>query len=117
MNSSWGKGYLRKGAALHGAKRYGEAIAAYEAGIKVEDSPALRKGLHDVKDAKGTSFPVEEMLLHTHCFFAANSDEPAGLGKLFADPNIYAKLAGNPRTAKHLADPAFMQKVIPSRTI
>lgn len=53
MNSSWGKGYLRKGAALHGAKRYDDAIAAYEAGIKVEDSPALRKGLQDVKDAKG----------------------------------------------------------------
>ena len=60
MNSSWGKGYLRKGAALHGAKRYDEAIAAYEAGIKLEDSPALRKGLQEVQDAKGASFPVEE---------------------------------------------------------
>ena len=50
-------------------------------------------------------------------FFVAHSnpDESVGLGKMFSDPNIFAKLAGNPRTAKHLADPAFMQKVIFSR--
>ena len=53
MNPSWAKGYARKGAALHGARRYDDAIAAYEAGIKLEDSPALRKGLQEVQDAKG----------------------------------------------------------------
>ena len=30
---------------------------------------------------------------------------------MFADPQLFAKLAANPRTAKHLADPAFMQKL------
>lgn len=55
LKPSWGKGYARKGAALHGAKRFDDAIAAYEAGLKVEDSPALRKGLEEVKDAKGNS--------------------------------------------------------------
>lgn len=34
-----------------------------------------------------------------------------GLGKLFRDPNLIGKLAANPRTQKHLADPAFIQKV------
>ena len=34
-----------------------------------------------------------------------------GLGKLFSDPNLVGKLAANPRTAKHLADPAFRQKL------
>jgi stress-induced-phosphoprotein 1 len=53
LNQSWSKGYARKGAALHGARRYDEAVEAYEAGLKFEDSPALRKGLQDVKDAKG----------------------------------------------------------------
>lgn len=38
---------------MHGARRYGEAIAAYEKGIQHEDSPALRKGLQEVKDAQG----------------------------------------------------------------
>jgi stress-induced-phosphoprotein 1 len=93
VNASWAKGYARKGAALHGAKRYDEAINVYEAGIKLEDSPALRKGLQEVRDAKAHS----------------NPDESFGLGKLFSDPNIMAKLAANPRTAKHLADPSFVQ--------
>lgn len=54
LNPSWGKGYARKGAALHGAHRYDEAITAYEMGIQYEDSPALRKGLQEVKDAQGS---------------------------------------------------------------
>jgi stress-induced-phosphoprotein 1 len=94
LNQSWSKGYARKGAALHGAKRFDEAIEAYEAGLTLEDSPALRKGLQEVKDAK------ERVV-----------SEPLGLGKMFADPNLIGKLATNPRTQKHLADPAFMQKL------
>lgn len=95
LNQSWSKGYARKGAALHGARRYDEAIEAYEAGLKFEDSPALRNGLRDVKDAKGRD----------------GGSESLGLGKMFADPNLIGKLATNPRTQKHLADPAFVQKL------
>lgn len=53
LNPAWGKGWARKGAALHGAGNYDEAIAAYNKGIEYEDSPALRKGLQEVQDAKG----------------------------------------------------------------
>jgi len=53
VNPSWAKGYARKGAALHGARRYDDAIVAYQAGIKLEDSAASRKGLQQVQDAKG----------------------------------------------------------------
>jgi len=113
VNASWAKGYARKGAALHGAKRYDEAITEYEAGIKLEDSPALRKGLQEVQDAKGIFVYSLAAVLSDLSFLIAhsNSDESFGLGKLFSDPNIMAKLAGNPRTAKHLADPSFVQKV------
>ncbi|KAH9950093.1 activator of Hsp70 and Hsp90 chaperone [Amylocystis lapponica] len=93
VNPAWSKGYARKGAALHGQRKYDEAVTAYEAGLKLEDSPALRKGLKEVQDAKG---------MHTLSF---------GLGKMFNDPNLLGKLASNPRTAKHLADPSFMQKL------
>ncbi|KAF8204836.1 activator of Hsp70 and Hsp90 chaperone [Pholiota molesta] len=93
VNPTWAKGYARKGAALHGLRKYDEAITAYETGIKLEDSPALRKGLQEVKDAK------------------ASADEPVGLGKMFSDPNLLGKLAANPRTQKHLADPTFIQKI------
>jgi len=55
VKPSWAKGYARKGAAFHGAKRYDDAIVAYEAGIKLEDSPALRKGLQEVQEAKGSA--------------------------------------------------------------
>jgi stress-induced-phosphoprotein 1 len=54
VNPTWAKGYARKGAALHGSRQYTEAISAYEEGLKLEDSPALRKGLKEVKDAVGT---------------------------------------------------------------
>ena len=65
VNPSWAKGYARKGAALHGARRYDDAILAYEAGIKLEDSPALRRGLQEVRDAKGM---LEMMLVVLKCF-------------------------------------------------
>jgi stress-induced-phosphoprotein 1 len=53
VNPTWAKGYARKGAALHGQRRYVEAIETYEGGLKIEDGPALRKGLDEVKAAKG----------------------------------------------------------------
>ncbi|KAL5527530.1 hypothetical protein ACEPAG_6331 [Sanghuangporus baumii] len=93
-NPSWSKGYARKGAALHGAHKWDEAIAAYQEGLKLEDSPALRKGLKEVEEAK-----------------AIDSSDPENafpLGKLFSDPNMITKIAANPKTSKYLSDPAFM---------
>lgn len=58
----------------------------------------LRKGLKEVVDAKQ----------------ADERGEGAGaisLAKLFTDPQLFAKLAKNSRTAKHLADPSFVQKL------
>ncbi|KAF8485366.1 chaperone [Russula ochroleuca] len=98
VNPTWAKGYARKGAALHGQRRYVEAIDAYELGLKIEDSPALRKGLDEVKAAKD----ADER---------GDGAEAMGIGKMFSDPAMFAKLASNPRTAKHLADVSFMQKL------
>jgi len=95
INPTWSKGFVRKGAALHGANRWDEAIAAYEEGLKVEDSDALRKGLQSVKEAKDQE----------------SAGAGFGLGKMFSDPTLWAKLAGNPKTAPLLADPAFAQKL------
>ena len=53
VNPAWSKGFLRKGAALHGLRKYDDAIEAYEAGLKIEESPQLRKALKEVTDAKG----------------------------------------------------------------
>ena len=35
MKADWGKGYARKGAALHGLGQFDASIAAYEEGLKV----------------------------------------------------------------------------------
>ena len=56
LNPTWGKGWARKGAALHGAKKFDEAIAAYQSGLAIEDSPTLRKGLQEVQDARGKTY-------------------------------------------------------------
>lgn len=98
VNPTWAKGYARKGAALHGQRRYVEAIETYEAGIKLEDSPALRKGYEEVKAAKA----ADER---------GDGADVMGIGKMFSDPNMFSKLAANPRTAKLLADASFMQKL------
>ncbi|KAF7301597.1 Activator of Hsp70 and Hsp90 chaperones [Mycena indigotica] len=95
VNPTWSKGFARKGAALHGSRRFDEAIVAYEEGLKLEDSPALRKGLKEVQDAKALDA----------------REEATGFGKMFSDPNLFGKLAANSRTQKHLADPAFVQKL------
>ncbi|KAG8952056.1 Hsp90 cochaperone [Tulasnella sp. 419] len=97
VNPKWGKGYARKGAALHGSRRWQEAIDAYNAGIAVEDSPALRKGLAEVQAAQRDA---EEA-----------SADPGGIGNMFSDPNMLAKLASNPKTAPLLSDPAFVVKL------
>lgn len=38
-------------------------------------------------------------------------DPSAGLGQMFSDPNLIAKLAGNPKTSSFLSDAAFMNKL------
>jgi stress-induced-phosphoprotein 1 len=98
VNPTWAKGYARKGAALHGQRRYVEAIDTYEAGLRIEDSPAIRKGYEEVKAAKA----ADER---------GDGADALGIGGLFNDPNLFAKLAANPITAKHLADASFMQKL------
>ncbi|KAG8893485.1 Hsp90 cochaperone, partial [Tulasnella sp. 403] len=94
LNPKWAKGYARKGAALHGARRWEDAIQAYEAGIAIEDSPALQKGLKEVKDAQQ----------------AEESVDPGGFGKMFSDPNVIGKLATNPKTQQFMKDPSFVAK-------
>jgi hypothetical protein len=42
---------------------------------------------------------------------SAATDDVMGLGNMFSDPNLFGKLAANARTAKHLSDPSFVQKV------
>ncbi|CCW60250.1 unnamed protein product [Phytomonas sp. EM1] len=52
IKPDWVKGYVRRGAALHGLRRYEDATAAYEKGLKMEPgNAACIQGLADVKNA------------------------------------------------------------------
>lgn len=98
-NPFFPKGYGRKGAALHGARKLEDAVDAYQAGLKIApEDVGLKKGLTDVKRA------VENE--------AANGPGmEAGFGQMFSDPQLFAKLGANPKTAPLLSDPAFMAKL------
>lgn len=50
LDPSWPKGYSRVGAALHAQHKYQEAIASYNAGLKISPSDAgLQSGLKEVE--------------------------------------------------------------------
>lgn len=94
VKGDWAKGYVRKGAALHKLMQYEDSIEAYEAGLKVAPEDAgLKSGLADVQKAASGRGPMG-----------------GGLGGLFG-PQMLAKLAGHPKFAPKLADPAFQMKL------
>lgn len=87
----WAKGYNRKGCALHSLKRYDDAIAAFEAGLKIAPGSALLTG--PMKEAQA----------------AKNSAENAGpkMPNPFG-PDMWVKLKTNPTTAEWLNDPQYV---------
>lgn len=93
LNSTWPKGYSRRGAALHAMRKYDEAVSAYEEGLKhAPTDQGLKDGLAEVHRAKESS---------------ANSNP---MGGLFG-PQMLAKLVGHPKFGPKLADPTFMAKL------
>ncbi|KAJ2950290.1 hypothetical protein O0L34_g11655 [Tuta absoluta] len=86
LNSTWSKGYSRKGSALAYLGRYDEAIAAYEKGLELEPGNAqLATGLAETKKQ------AEEAQLRTQ--------------------QLYAKLQANPQTREWLKDPEYIKIV------
>lgn len=101
LSPSFVKGYARKGAALHGMRRLPDAVEAYEAGLQLDSANDIcKRGLADVKRA---------MEAATDSPFGPGGD--MGLGKMFSDPMLVAKLENNPKTREHMKDPAFRAKV------
>ncbi|KAI6250964.1 Heat shock protein sti1 [Erysiphe necator] len=102
IKPDWAKGWGRVGAAKHGLGDLDGARIAYEKGLAIDSNNAqIKSGLASVKraleaDANGVGL---------------NSNPVDGLGKLFNDPQIFQKLASNPKTSKFLADPTFMMKL------
>lgn len=96
IKTDWAKGYSRKGAALHALKRYEDALSAYDAGLeKCPGDTGLTGGRDDVMNAMAPGPGVGGM---------------PGMGGLFS-PEMLSKLAGHPKWATRLADPAFQMKL------
>ncbi|EPQ28876.1 uncharacterized protein PFL1_03678 [Pseudozyma flocculosa PF-1] len=96
-NPDFAKGYGRKGGALHGARKLQEAVDAYKQGLdKAPQDAGLKKGLEDVQRALDAD---------------AASGPEASIGNMFSDPDMFSKIAANPKTAPLLADAAFVAKL------
>jgi stress-induced-phosphoprotein 1 len=92
VKPSWGKGYGRKGAALHTLGNWEDAKAAYEEGLKQEPgNSACVSGVEEVEKA-----------------MAGSSANP--LAGAFG-PDMFAKLAMNPRVRHLLSDAEFVRKL------
>jgi stress-induced-phosphoprotein 1 len=94
INGTWAKGFTRKGAALHSLKRYEDATAAYNDGLKVEPGNAgLKSGLKEVESAMA-------------------GPGAGGMGDAMASafgPDMWGKIAADPKLAPYLADASFVE--------
>ncbi|KAJ4397353.1 Hsp90 cochaperone [Gnomoniopsis smithogilvyi] len=98
IKPDWPKGWSRKGAALHGTRDLPGALEAYKKSSELDpNNAAVKKDIANIEKAMASPDPM--------------SDPSAGLGQMFSDPNLIAKLAGNPKTASLLSDASFMQKI------
>jgi stress-induced-phosphoprotein 1 len=96
--ADWAKGHARKGAALHALKRYDEAVAAYDEGLKVEPgNAACANGAADAKRDQAQAQAQAQ---------AAFNPFANAFG-----PDMFAKIATNPRLSPMLSDPEFVQKL------
>ncbi|OJJ48125.1 hypothetical protein ASPZODRAFT_1522014 [Penicilliopsis zonata CBS 506.65] len=102
LKPDWSKGWLRKGAANRGLGDLLAAHDAYEEALKLEPTNEQAKsGMNAVKRAINAEAQAD----------GVTGDPMGGLGGVFNDPNMFAKLASNPQTAGLLADRQFMEKL------
>jgi stress-induced-phosphoprotein 1 len=79
---------------------------AYEEGLQADSADAsCNKGLAEVKKAMDDS-------AENPFGGSGNSGMPdMGLGKIFSDPGLMAKLSNHPKTRDAMRDPSFVAKV------
>lgn len=99
INPSWAKGYGRKGAAYHGLGDLVSAKDAYEEALKLDSNNAqAQSGLKSVEDAISREA-------------AQDGQAPdMGMGALFNSPDVWTKLANDPKTKDFANDPSFVSK-------
>lgn len=102
LKPDWAKGWGRKGTALHGEGNLVDAVDAFEKALELDPANAQAKsGLDAVKRAIEAEAKAD----------GVSGDPSGGLGSMFSDPQLYQKLAANPKTSGLLGDSAFMAKL------
>nr|CAD7454303.1 unnamed protein product [Timema tahoe] len=85
------EGYSRKGSALAYLGRIEESVSAYEAGLRHEpDNAQLKEGLEEVK---------------------SQLFDNQGMSNPFKTPDLFSKLATDPRTRSFLDDPEYVKLI------
>lgn len=96
IKADWGKGYHRKGAALHAMERYEDSMEAYVAGLKIDpNNNAMKNGMEAMRrDAQAK-------------MMGGSGGGGGSPTDLFASPEAEAKLKADDRTKKYFEDPQF----------
>lgn len=90
LKPDWGKGYSRLGAALSFLRRYDEAEKAYTKGLQLDPNNAqLKSGLEEAKAQAARNNPMNP----------------------FATPDLYVRLATNPKTKAYLEQQDYRETV------
>lgn len=104
LKPDFAKGYSRKGAALHGLKRYNDSTKAYEDGLeKFPDDKGLVSGLEQVKQEKDGGG------VRAGGGGGGMGGMP-GMASLFG-PDLIARIAMDPKLRVYLDDADFMTKL------
>ncbi|KAL5358899.1 hypothetical protein BJX96DRAFT_147451 [Aspergillus floccosus] len=102
IKPDWSKGWSRKGAAYRGLGDLLAAHDAYEEALKIEPgNDQAKSGLSAVQRAINAEAQAD----------GVTGDPMGGLGGIFNDPQLFQKLANNPKTSGLLADAEFMSKL------
>ena len=106
LKPSWGKAFGRKGAALHALSRFDEAVAAYEKGMAVDPSDALKAGLAEAADA-GAAAAARAAAREARASSGFPGGFPGFPGAGPFGPDMFTKLATQPKFVGYLADASF----------